>query len=60
MQNELHWTLLLLCEFPAKELTLIVVHGFGEELILLLFNLNMKEKKRCVTSLPKYICSDGR
>ena len=35
-----------LCEFPSKELTLVVVHGFGAEPMLLLSNLKMQEKKR--------------
>lgn len=34
-----------LCEFPAKELVLTVVYGFGEEPMLLLLNLKMQEKK---------------
>ena len=35
-----------LCEFPAKELTLVAVYGFGAEPMLLLSNLKMQEKKR--------------
>ena len=35
-----------LCEFPSKELTLVVVHGFGAKPMLLLSNLKMQEKKR--------------
>lgn len=35
-----------LCEFPAKELTLVVVYGLGAEPMLLLSNLKMQEKKR--------------
>lgn len=35
-----------LCEFPAKELTLVAVYGFGAEPMLLLSNLSMKKKKR--------------
>lgn len=35
-----------LCEFPAKELTLVAVYGFGAEPMLLLSNLKMREKKR--------------
>ncbi len=35
-----------LCEFPAKELTLVAVYGFGTEPMLLLSNLKMQEKKR--------------
>ena len=35
-----------LCEFPTKELTLVVVYGFGAEPMLLLSNLKMQEKKR--------------
>lgn len=35
-----------LCEFPTKELTLVAVYGFGAEPMLLLSNLNMREKKR--------------
>lgn len=35
-----------LCAFPAKELTLVAVYGFGAEPMLLLSNLTMQEKKR--------------
>ena len=35
-----------LCEFPAKELTLVAVYGLGAEPMLLLSNLKMQEKKR--------------
>lgn len=35
-----------LCEFPAKELVLIAVYGFGAEPMLLLSNLRMQEKKK--------------
>lgn len=35
-----------LCEFPAKELTLVAVYGFGAEPMLLLSNLKMQEKKK--------------
>lgn len=35
-----------LCEFPARELTLVAVYGFGAEPMLLLSNLTMQEKKR--------------
>ena len=35
-----------LCEFPAKELVLVAVYGFGSEPVLLLSNLRMQEKKR--------------
>ncbi len=35
-----------LCEFPAKELTLVAVYGSGAEPMLLLSNLTMQEKKR--------------
>lgn len=35
-----------LCEFPAKELVLTVVYGFGAEPMLLLSNLRMQEKKK--------------
>ena len=35
-----------LCEFPAKELALAAVYGFGAEPMLLLSNLTMQEKKR--------------
>ncbi len=35
-----------LCEFPAKELTLVAVYGFGAEPMLLLSSLTMQEKKR--------------
>ena len=35
-----------LCEFPNKELVLIVVYGFGSEPMMLLSNLKMQEKKK--------------
>lgn len=35
-----------LCEFPAKELVLVAVYGFGAEPMLLLSNLKMQEKKK--------------
>ncbi len=35
-----------LCEFPARELTLVAVYGFGAEPMLLLSSLKMQEKKR--------------
>lgn len=35
-----------LCEFPARELTLVAVYGFGAEPMLLLSSLTMQEKKR--------------
>ena len=35
-----------LCEFPAKELVLVAVYGFGSEPMLLLSNLKVQEKKR--------------
>ena len=35
-----------LCEFPAEQLTLVAVYGFGAEPMLLLSNLKMQEKKR--------------
>lgn len=35
-----------LCEFPAKELVLTVVYGFGEEPMLLLSDLRIQEKKK--------------
>ena len=35
-----------LCEFPTKELTFVVVYGFGADPMLLLSNLKMQEKKR--------------
>lgn len=42
-----------LCEFPAKELVLTVVYGFGEEPMLLLSNLNMQEKKKLCHIIAK-------
>lgn len=35
-----------LCEFPATELVLVAVYGFGSEPMLLLSNLKMQTKKR--------------
>ncbi len=42
-----------LCEFPARELVLTVVYGFGEEPMLLLSNLNMQEKKKLCHIIAK-------
>lgn len=42
-----------LCEFPAKELVLTVVYGFGAEPMLLLSNLKMQEKKRLCHTIAK-------
>lgn len=35
-----------LCEFPTKDMVLVVVYGFGSEPMLLLTNLKMQEKKK--------------
>lgn len=35
-----------LCEFPTKDLILVVVYGFGSEPMLLLSNRKMQEKKK--------------
>lgn len=35
-----------LCEFPAKDMVLVAVYGFGKEPMLLLTNLKMQEKKK--------------
>ena len=42
-----------LCEFPNKELVLTVVYGFGEEPMLLLSNLKMREKKKLCHIITK-------
>jgi len=42
-----------LCEFPAKELTLVAVYGFGAEPMLLLSNLKIQEKKRLCRIVAK-------
>lgn len=42
-----------LCEFPAKELVLTAVYGFGEEPMLLLSNLKMQEKKKLCLIITK-------
>ncbi len=42
-----------LCEFLAKELVLAIVHGFGEDPMLLLFNLHIKEKKKLCHIITK-------
>ena len=38
-----------LCEFPGKDLVLVVVYGFGMQPMLLLTNLDLSEKKNCVS-----------
>lgn len=42
-----------LCEFPARELVLTVVYGFGAEPMLLLSNLRMQEKKKLCHIIAK-------
>ncbi len=42
-----------LCEFPAKELVLTIVYGFGKEPMLLLSNLHIKEKKKLCHIITK-------
>lgn len=42
-----------LCEFPSKELSLVVVYGFGAEPMLLLSSLKMKEKKKLCHIIAK-------
>lgn len=42
-----------LCEFPAKSLILAVVYGFGKEPMLLLTNLETKERKKLCTIVAK-------
>ncbi len=45
-----------LCEFPNKELVLVVVYGFGKEPMLLLTNLEMTEKKKlCMIATKVYL-----
>lgn len=42
-----------LCEFPAHELVLVAVYGFGEEPMLLLTSLRMQEKKKLCLIVTK-------
>ena len=42
-----------LCEFPKKDLTLVVVYGLGKEPMLLLTNLNIQEKKKLCQIITK-------
>lgn len=45
-----------LCEFPAYELVLVAVYGFGEEPMLLLTSLRMQEKKKpCLIVTKVYL-----
>ena len=45
-----------LCEFPNKELILVVVYGFGVQPMLLLTNLNLSEKKKlCMIAAKIYL-----
>ena len=37
-----------LCEFPDKDIVLVAVYGFGTQPMLLLTNLALSEKKKCV------------
>ncbi|MBO5352318.1 MAG: hypothetical protein J6A77_03370 [Lachnospiraceae bacterium] len=42
-----------LCEFPAHELVLVAVYGFGAEPMLLLTNLRMQKKKKLCLILTR-------
>ena len=42
-----------LCEFPDKELVLVVIYGFGKEPMLLLTNLKITEKKKLCMIVTK-------
>ena len=53
IQCKMSCILVQLCEFPAKELVLTVVYGFGEEPMLLLSNLKMREKKKLCHIIAK-------
>ena len=45
-----------LCEFPSKELILVVVYGFGAQPMLLLTNLDLTEKKKlCMIAAKIYL-----
>jgi len=45
-----------LCEFPDKDLVLVVIYGFGKEPMLLLTNLEMTEKKKlCMVATKVYL-----
>ena len=45
-----------LCEFPAKDLVLVAVYGFGKDPMLLLTNLEMAEKKKlCMIAAKVYL-----
>lgn len=42
-----------LCEFPSKNLVLIMVYGFGTQPMLLLTNLDLSEKKKLCMIVTK-------
>lgn len=42
-----------LCEYPAKNLILVTVYGFGKDPVLLLTNLKMEEKKKLCMIVAK-------
>lgn len=42
-----------LCEFPANEIVLVAVYGFGKEPMLLLSNLKIQEKKKLCQIVAK-------
>jgi hypothetical protein len=42
-----------LCEFPNKDLVLVVVYGFGKEPMLLITNLEVTEKKKLCMIVAK-------
>lgn len=45
-----------LCEFPNKEIILVVVYGFGVQPMLLLTNLDLSEKKKlCMIAAKIYL-----
>ncbi len=53
LHRKMNCTPVRLCEFPAKELTLVAAYGFGAEPMLLLSNLDMQEKKRLCQIVAK-------
>jgi hypothetical protein len=56
MECKISYILVKLCEFPDKNLVLIVVYGSGKEQILLIINLELTEKKKlCMIAAKVYL-----
>jgi hypothetical protein len=53
MECKISYIPVKLCEFPDKDLVLVVVYGFGKEPMLLITNLGVTEKKKLCMIVAK-------